>query len=271
MTHEDAATTPDLWNVRPVPEPASLVEQDARTDEVFDRDVLSPAPEGLNLTPMGVGLPVTQEHVDRFTPVLPRSVLHIWRRFGFDGFSGGVFWITDPLLWAPVVQAWLDPVIDQMPFTDTWHCLARNAMGSMFLWGENTGHSLEIDPVYHEVIVDQLARRTFADPGRREQQGRVAIVHAADTGLTTALDEHGRPLPPQALERLGPLRADQVYGFTLPPALGGALSVDNLHIIDAATYLTLQAQQTTITVCDPVGDSWNEIAPVIHVDPTTRS
>ncbi|AYD90155.1 hypothetical protein D5R93_09355 [Actinomyces lilanjuaniae] len=67
--------------------------------------------------------------------VLPRSVLRVWRRFGFEGFGRGLFWVTDPLEWEPVVSEWLDPVRDRLAFSDTWYCLARSAMGNLFLWG----------------------------------------------------------------------------------------------------------------------------------------
>ncbi|SPT53533.1 Domain of uncharacterised function (DUF1851) [Actinomyces bovis] len=267
MSRDSVPLIPDPWDIIPVPEPQSLAEMDAETDRLIDRDLFDP--EGANLRPMGVGEAVSGEHIERFAPVLPRSIIHTWQRFGFEGFSGGAFWITDPLKWAPVVQDWLDPVMERLPFTDTWHCLARNAMGTMFLWGENSGHSLEIDPVYHEVIVDQLARRTFADPGRREQQGRVTFISPADSYLTSALDADSRPLMPQALERLGPLGVDEVYGFVLPVVLGGSLSVDNLRIVNAFTYLSLQAQQDEIAISDPVGGAWEQIAPIIGAEPTT--
>ncbi|WP_180272240.1 T6SS immunity protein Tdi1 domain-containing protein [Actinomyces ruminis] len=61
--------------------------------------------------------------------------------------------------------------------------------------------------------------------------------------------------------------ADQVYGFVLPPVLGGAISVDNLRVMDARTYLTLQAQQGEITIADPVGANWAQVATIIGADP----
>jgi len=76
-----------------------------------------------------------------------------------------------------------------------------------------------------------------------------------------------RALPPQALERLGPVNSHQVYGFVLPPVLGGPISVDNLRITDAHTYLTLQAQQSEVAVSDPVGANWTQVAPIIGADP----
>ncbi|WP_103062797.1 GAD-like domain-containing protein [Actinomyces qiguomingii] len=264
---EDETDPAGLWDFTPVPEPTDPVEQDAFTDEVIDRDLIDPD-TGAGLAPMGVGVPVPEEYFERFADILPRSVLHVWRRFGFEGFGDGLFWITDPIAWAPVVREWLDPVRDRLPFTDAFYCLARSAMGNLFLWGENTGHSVEIDPTYGEVIIDQLAIQSANDPEVRQRQGRTAFSGAADRSVEGPEDVSERALPPQALERLGPVDAGQVYGFVLPPVLGGPIGVDNLRITDAHTYLTLQAQQGEITVSDPVGANWVQVAAIIGADPS---
>ncbi|NDR53558.1 T6SS immunity protein Tdi1 domain-containing protein, partial [Actinomyces sp. 565] len=134
-------------------------------------------------------------------------------------------------------------------------------------WGEQTGHSIEIDPTYSEVIIDQLAIQAANDPEVRQQQGRVVFTGSAKWSVEDPEDASERALPPQALARLGPVSSDQVYGFVLPPVLGGPISVDNLRITDAHTYLTLQAQQSDITISDPVGTNWGQIAPIIRADP----
>lgn len=219
--------------------------------------------------PMGVASPVPEEYFERFADILPRSVLRVWRRFGFEGFGDGLFWITDPIVWAPVVQEWLDSVGDRLPISDTFHCLSRSAMGNLFLWGENTGDSIEIDPTYSEVIIDQLAIQSANNPGVRQQQGRIVFIGPANHGIYEPEGVDGKPLPPQALERLGPVDAGQEYGFVLPPVMGGPISVDNLRIVDAYSYLTLQAQQGDITISDPVGANWGQVAPIIGADPDT--
>ncbi|PHP52456.1 GAD-like domain-containing protein [Actinomyces ruminis] len=265
MNDDGGGASEGVWDLTPVSEPSDPVEQDALTDEVIDRDLLGS--EGAGLAPMGVASPVPEEYFERFADILPRSVLRVWRRFGFEGFGDGLFWITDPIVWAPVVQEWLDSVGDRLPITDTFHCLSRSAMGNLFLWGENTGHSIEIDPTYTRVVIDQLAIRSFNDPTVRERQGRTVFTSGADWSVEEPEGDDGKPLPAQALGRLGPVDAGQVYGFVLPPVMGGSISVDNLRIVDAFSYLTLQAQQGDITISDPVGASWGQVAPIIGADP----
>ncbi|MBW3068923.1 DUF1851 domain-containing protein [Actinomyces sp. 594] len=257
----------DLWDFTPVPEPTDPAEQDALTEARIQQDLI--APEDMDLAPMGVAGPVPEEYFERFADVLPRSILYTWRRLGFEGFGNGLFWITDPIAWAPVVHEWLNPVQDQLPFTDTFHCLARNAMGYMFLWGEDSGDCLQIDPIYNKIEFNRLTRHTRGQTEARERAGRVMFGGKAFNYAHEPEDVSERALPPQALTRLGPVSSDQVYGFILPPALGGPISVDNLRITDAHTYLTLQAQQSDITISDPVGANWDQIAPIIGADPAT--
>ena len=86
------------------------------------------------MPPLGVGRVVPEEYFERFGGVFPESVLYIWRRFGFDGFGQGRSWITDPVEWAPVVDAWLEGI--ELPFPpQRWHCVRRTALGRMLLWG----------------------------------------------------------------------------------------------------------------------------------------
>jgi len=72
--------------------------------------------------------------------------------------------------------------------------------------------------------------------------------------VTEPADDLERPLAPQALKRLGPVNSGQMYGFVVPPTLGGPLSVENLHIVDAITYLTARVWQGGIRVDDPMSD-----------------
>ena len=98
------------------------------------------------MPPLGVGRVVPEGYFERFGGVFPESVLYIWRRFGFDGFGQGRSWITDPVEWAPVVEAWLEGI--DLPFpAQRWHCVTRTALGTMRLWGEISGPAVDIDVI----------------------------------------------------------------------------------------------------------------------------
>ena len=193
------------------------------------------------MPPLGVGRVVPEEYFERFGGVFPESVLYIWRRFGFDGFGQGRSWITDPVEWAPVVEAWLEGV--ELPFPpQRWHCVARTTLGCMLLWGEISGPALHVDVISGEICPDSLASRDMADSVLRQSMGcniftRPLMDHGMD-GVT------GRPLVVEGVERLGVLGADEVFGFVPPLNSGDQVSADRLSVHKAVPYLVGLAQST---------------------------
>ncbi|VEG29525.1 GAD-like domain-containing protein [Actinomyces howellii] len=268
-TPVEAPTAPEPEPSSPgQPEPASpgqtgpspeQVPAEARPDEAPPSAVLPVAPveelpwdlawvdsrieehlrEEAGLAPLGVGLPVTDEHLERFAGVLPDSVLHVWRRFGFEGFGQGRTWVTDPLRWAPVVEAWLDGV--DLPFDDQgWWCLTRTALGGMALWGEVSGPVLEIDPLSAVVRVHPPAAQHMGSRVMRERMGALLLVDPMEDFYED--EDSERDLIDVAVEVLGPVGPDEVYGVTPPGAPMTRVEVAALSVQDAAEHLIDRAR-----------------------------
>ena len=193
------------------------------------------------MPPLGVGRVVPEEYFERFGGVFPESVLYIWRRFGFDGFGQGRSWITDPVEWAPVVNAWLEGI--ELPFPpQRWHCLTRTALGRMLLWGEISGPALDIDVIAGEISPNASAAENMTDPVVRERSGCAVFVMP----LADVYDDEvsGRSLVVEGIERLGVPGADEVLGFVPPLSFGGQVSADRLSVQKAVPYLVGLAQST---------------------------
>ncbi|QQM67448.1 GAD-like domain-containing protein [Actinomyces weissii] len=189
--------------------------------------------------PMGVGRPVSQEHLERFEGVLPSSVLQIWRRFGFEGFKQGRFWITDPLEWEPVVQAWLADL--DLPFPpQNWWCLTRTALGEMQLWGETSGPALSIDPAFGKIRPDADNARDMDNPVKRERMGAIVLTDSFEDEL--ADEDTGENVVDTALERFGALGPDQVLGLTPAYCFTGKISMADVGVHPALSYLVTLAQ-----------------------------
>ncbi|RJF44878.1 glutamyl-tRNA amidotransferase [Actinomyces sp. 2119] len=188
--------------------------------------------------PMGVGHPVTQEHLGYFGGVLPASVLHLWRRFGFEGFGQGRWWFTDPFLWAPVVDAWLEGTPVPFP-SQRWWCLARSAMGDMELWGEVSGPALTLTPALGRVYPHSGNAAKMPDPVRRERMGATTLVSASED---LDDDDTGVLVADWAIEHLGVLGAGQVYGLTPAYCFTGRVSTSQVGVEDAVAHLTFLAQ-----------------------------
>ena len=193
------------------------------------------------LPPLGVGRVVPEEYFERFGGVFPESVLYIWRRFGFDGFGQGRSWITDPVEWAPVVDAWLEGV--DLPFPpQRWHCLTRTALGYMRLWGEISGPALDIDVIDGAIYPDASEAEDMADPVLAERAG--CIIFAGQREDVYEDEVTGRSLAVEGIERLGVPGADEVFGFVPPLSFGGQVSADRLSVQKAVPYLVGLAQST---------------------------
>ncbi|WP_139738893.1 GAD-like domain-containing protein [Actinomyces wuliandei] len=216
-------------------------------------------------SPMGVGAPVTAEHVGYFGGVLPASVLHLWERFGFDGFGAGRWWFTDPFQWAPVVDAWVEGT--EVPFPhQRWWCLARNATGTMRLWGEVSGPALTLTPTLGWVRPYAGHARDMADPVMRERMGALTLVSASEDIFDD--DDTGVLVADWAIGNLGVLAADQVYGLTPAYCFTGRISLDQVGIEDAVAHLVFLAQAQEHTLEQDFSAAAAQIAATIATEGT---
>ena len=194
-----------------------------------------------DMPPLGVGRVVPEGYFERFGGVFPESVLYIWRRFGFDGFGQGSSWITDPVEWAPVVDAWLEGI--DLPFPpQRWHCIARTTLGCMLLWGEISGPAVDIDVIDGAIYPNSNEAENMTDPVVRERSGCMIFTHQHEDWDEDEVT--GRPLAVEGIERLGVPGADEVFGFVPPLSFGGQISADRLSVQKAVPYLVGLAQST---------------------------
>ncbi|RAX23405.1 MULTISPECIES: GAD-like domain-containing protein [unclassified Actinomyces] len=208
-------------------------------------------------SPMGVGQPASEQHLERFGGVLPASVLQLWRRFGFDGFGDGRWWFTDPLEWQTVVDAWLEGT--PIPFPEQkWWCLSRSAMGDMELWGEVSGPALTITPTLGWIRPDAGNARKMSDPVMRERKGCTILVSPRKD--TFEDDDTGELLVDWAIEHLGTLGPGQVYGLTPAYCFTGKASTSQVGIEDATAHLTFLAQAQEHQLVEDFSDAVSGIA-----------
>lgn len=216
-----------------------------------------------DMPPLGVGRVVPEGYFERFGGVFPESVLYIWRRFGFDGFGQGRSWITDPVEWAPVVDAWLEGI--ELPFPpQRWHCVARTTLGTMRLWGEVSGPALKVDVIDGAIYPNSDAADAAGDPVHRERRGCIMFTSPLED-----LDDDevsGRSLAVEGIERLGVPGADEVLGFVPPLSFGGQISADRLSVQKAVPYLVGLAQSTPRYLGADLMAAWGGAATQFLID-----
>ncbi|MDO5287205.1 MAG: GAD-like domain-containing protein [Actinomycetia bacterium] len=184
--------------------------------------------------------PVPPERYNQWAEVFPPLLLRFWETYGFAGFLDGRYWLCDPVEWQPVVDAWTAN-LDLAMGTDTWHAIVRNAFGRMTLWGERTGRSLTIEPVFGHIYPTAASIEMMKTERDRNIQIMTGVSGRAIM-RTDLLGSDEKPLFARALKKHGPVGPDTMYTFVPAYHLGGPLTVDHIEIADATTHIALLAQ-----------------------------
>jgi len=176
----------------------------------------------------------TLSTVDQYRGVLPEQLLAYWQEHGWCGYGRGLFWTVDPKVYEPVLEAW----IGETPFMeeDAYHIIARGAFGDIYFFGARTGRKLHVVAPDARVLPPRM-------PGTTDLNLSIRAFFASQTRAACEFsDAKGAPLFARALQKLGPLRHDEMYGFVPALALGGPATLDHLQKVKAVEHLALLAQ-----------------------------
>jgi hypothetical protein len=182
---------------------------------------------------------VPLEKLEKFRGKLPSKLLEYWKEYGWCGFGKGLLWTVDPDEWEDELGAWLG---DTNFFErDTYYIIARSAFGELILWGEKSGQSLKIVAPYG-TIYPVFNEEEFQEDGPDLTIQLFFSVNSKEAYDLT--DMKDAPLFDRALEQLGPLDHDTMYGFVPALALGGEPNLKNLQKLDAHVHLNILSQIT---------------------------
>jgi hypothetical protein len=173
--------------------------------------------------------------IARYRGKLPDQLLAYWEEYGWCGYADGLFWTVNPQEYEPVLEAW----IGETPFMeqDAYHVIARSAFGTLYLWGERTGGTLRIF-----APASWCFASTPDDDLDLDFEMRLFFG-----GLSRATNDVEDLFAP-ALQRLGRLTHDDMYGFVPALALGGAPTLANLQKVKAVEHLVILAQFSPLQV-----------------------
>ena len=180
---------------------------------------------------------VSLAELEAYRGVLPDKLLEYWQEVGWSGFADGLFWLVNPADYDHLVDIWLEDT--PFPTIDRYRVIGRNAFGKLYLWGERTNQSFTLNCPMHAIIAVENKIRKFAKDSETAIQTFFAM---SDKKRYDIEDIHDKQLFPQALKKLGPLKANEVYGFEPALIAGGNLSVDNLALLNLDIHLTILRQ-----------------------------
>lgn len=169
---------------------------------------------------------------------LPDKLLSCWESDGWCGYQEGLFWIVNPTDYEDLVAEWLAET--PLPRIDRFHVIARSAFGELYLCGENCGRVAMINCPFNGVIAvpSELRPKTSTE----RDQTIAAFFISGDPSDYDFDDSDGEPLFSRALEKLGPLSEDEMYGFEPALVAGGTNDLAHLRKVKIDQHLTILRQ-----------------------------
>ncbi|MCG7544964.1 DUF1851 domain-containing protein [Pseudoalteromonas sp. MM17-2] len=184
----------------------------------------------------------TQETLDFFKGKLPDRLLEYWQEYGFCGWGDGIFWLVNPLDYHDILQTWLEGTEfaeREKNEIDKYYVIGRGAFGDLVVWGKASGQSLDINSNFGMLFPTDSTEDLVED-------GETLTVDLFFATMNkTPLDQKDvdeKPLFEQALKKLGPLEADEMYAFVPALALGGVNKLENLKKVKAIEHLNFLAE-----------------------------
>ncbi|MDU8432287.1 GAD-like domain-containing protein [Pseudomonas syringae pv. actinidifoliorum] len=168
--------------------------------------------------------------IDRYTKKLPEQLLKYWEDFGWCGYAKGLFWTVDPQDYDDLLKNSLAGI--EAFNSDNYHVIARSAFGELYVWGEKSGYSLSITS-----YMSRYSTRNSTFTGSKSDLGVKVFFLSMNPEVINVAD-----LFEPALEKLGRLDSDEMYGFVPAITLGGSMELKNLQKVKVFEHLDLLSQ-----------------------------
>lgn len=171
------------------------------------------------------------ELIEKYTTILPASVIEIWKEYGFSGLSNGLFWLMNPDEHTDVIDEWrkVNEVME-LPDQDIY-LFARSAFGNLlfFIKKHNGDQYFSVlDVLYNEYNIPVKTPNFFID-----------VILDDDSFVEMYFKKELFDL---CLEKLGPLSKNEVYGFNPLPVLGGDAALEYAEKMPLREYVMICAQ-----------------------------
>lgn len=195
------------------------------------------------LGPQDVQTVPTDEDINLFRGRLPEKLLEYWKAYGWGSFHNGLFWLTNPKDYVPVVENWLSHTNIKNP--KDFLVIARNAFGKLFLWSKTTGQNVTISPLTSLILTSPPDDDVSAGNDTEPLQFFISEVSPENLDFR---DYKKKNLFDRALKKAGPVGADEMYGFEPALSIGGMPKIENLVKVKLIPHLVLLEQLSDVEV-----------------------
>jgi len=183
---------------------------------------------------------VDEAVIERYKDKLPEQLFKYWREIGWCGFGNGLLWMVNPAEYEDILTYWLGN--SDLGDRDDLSVIARSAFGKLYVWASKKGEILSINPHTNMMMYDNEKDEKNNYTKEEENKYMRYFWSHQKKNFLDFKDESDQPLFNRALEKLGPLKSDEMYGFKHHYRLGGKMELENLEISKLEVYQHIASQ-----------------------------
>jgi len=181
---------------------------------------------------------VEQATLNKYCGKLPDALLQFWQDYGFCSFKKGLISFVNPEEYDHLIQVWIKD--EEVLASDNYYVIAKSGFGELFVWGEKSGRIFDINAAFSWVI-RRKGNTEFISSGK-DYEAVGLFLDGLKIKFLEMECEKGEPMFERALEKLGELSPDEIYGFEPALSLGGKALVENLNKVNVHVHLSLLAE-----------------------------
>jgi hypothetical protein len=184
---------------------------------------------------------VPQSSLIRYKNRLPKQLLDYWQEHGWCGYAQGLLWTVNPREYENI----LSDLLAEGPFDqdEKCHVIARGAFGVLYVWGEKSGHCINIS-----TYAARYRKFSSKFTGEKIDFGVQVFFSSLQPGYNDVVG-----LFQPALDKLGKLSSSEMYGLVPALALGGSMELENLHKLPTIEHLEFLSQLAPLQEWDVAG------------------
>ncbi|CDH26786.1 GAD-like domain-containing protein [Xenorhabdus bovienii] len=181
---------------------------------------------------------VPAEAIEKWRGKLPDRLLHYWSTEGWNSYQDGLFSIVNPDDYEDIVDMWLeDTPFEEM---DSYHVIARNAFGKLYLCGQKTGRNLSISSIFNTIV---YSKNEFYQKNSQDLDIDIGVLFSNQNISSCDLRGEGKTgIFSKAAEKYGPLNENEIFGFEPAIVLGGEIKLENVRKLDMHIHLDILRQ-----------------------------
>ena len=174
--------------------------------------------------------------LEKYQSILPKNIIDIWQSEGFCQFMHGLYYITNPDDWQPVVDAWLKGTdFEKM---GRFYAITRTGFGTLNVYHAETSTTLSIQTIKN-IISGSINNRSTNR--QKEISIGILISNCDKAYLDFFIGESEELIFKPALKKLGALGEYDMFSFNPAYSLLETMqmlpTLDNLIKVDAREHM----------------------------------